>query len=162
MDRKHLAQAALIGVGATAVMDLGAEVIRRATGVPPLNYGLVARWIGHMGRGRFSHDSIMAAEPVKDEHELGQIAHYVIGSGFVVALVALDRDWMDEPKLLPAMGMGLATCAAPWLLMQPAWGLGFAASKTPEPRTARLRTVRAHAIYGLGIYLAGKAWQWLR
>lgn len=161
MNSNELAQAALIGVGTTVVMDLGAEVIRRSTGVPPLNYDLVARWIGHMGRGRIVHDSITAAEPVKHEHELGLLAHYAIGSGFVVALAALDRDWMDEPKFLPAMGMGLVTCAAPWFLMQPAWGLGVAASNTPEPATARLRTVRAHAIHGLGIYLAGKARRWL-
>ncbi|STD05539.1 Protein of uncharacterised function (DUF2938) [Dermatophilus congolensis] len=40
------------------------------------------------------------------------------------------------------MTAGLATCAAAWLLMQPAWGMGLAASKVPDPMTARLRTVR--------------------
>jgi len=64
-------RAVLIGVGATAFMDAGAEVIKRTTGVAPLNYGLVGRWLGHMRHWQFTHDSIAAAEPVPDEQALG-------------------------------------------------------------------------------------------
>jgi Protein of unknown function (DUF2938) len=39
-------EVALIGVGATATLDLGAAVIRRTTGVEPLDYGLLGRWLG--------------------------------------------------------------------------------------------------------------------
>jgi len=41
--------------------------------------------------------------------------------------------------------------------MQPAFGLGVAAAKTPDPTTARLRSLRTHATYGLGLYLTGRA-----
>ena len=53
-----------LGLGATATMDAGAEVVRRTTGVEPLVYRLLARWIGHMGRGRFTH-AIADADPVR-------------------------------------------------------------------------------------------------
>jgi hypothetical protein len=43
----------------------------------------------------------------------------------------------ERPTLGPAMAMAMATglgsTAAPWLVMQPAFGLGVAAAKTPDP-----------------------------
>ena len=55
------------------------------------------------------------------------------------------------------MAMGLGSTAAPWLIMQPAFGLGVAAAKSPDPTVARLRSLRTHATYGLGLYLTGRA-----
>lgn len=149
--------AALIGLGATAIMDLGGEAIRRATGVPPLDYGLVGRWIGHMPRGQFTHDSIGAAAPIPQEKKLGLLAHYSIGTAFAGLLLACHPAWAKRPTLGPAMTIGLGSTIAPFVLMQPAFGMGLAASKTPNPTVARLRSTRAHAIYGLGLCLSGRA-----
>jgi hypothetical protein len=41
--------------------------------------------------------------------------------------------------------------------MQPGMGLGIAASRAPDPRAARLRSLTTHAIFGLGLYAAGWA-----
>ena len=46
-----LAQSALTGAGATAVMDLAAEVVRRTTGTEPLDYRSLGRWVGRVGDG---------------------------------------------------------------------------------------------------------------
>jgi hypothetical protein len=42
----------------------------------------------------------------------------------------------------------------PFFVMQPALGAGIAASKTPSPAQARLRSVATHAVFGIGLYLA--------
>lgn len=55
------------------------------------------------------------------------------------------------------MATGLGSTLASFVVMQPAFGIGVAASKTPNPTVARLRSLRAHAIYGLGLYLSGRA-----
>jgi hypothetical protein len=55
------------------------------------------------------------------------------------------------------MAIGLGTIIAPWFLMQPAFGLGVASAKTHDPTAARLRSLRTHATYGLGLYLTGQA-----
>lgn len=159
---RWVSRSALVGIGATATMDLGGEAIRRATGVPPLDYRLVGRWIGHMPRGRFAHESIAAAPPVLGEHKLGLVAHYAIGIGFAGLLLTCHPGWADRPTLGPAMATGLASTIAPFMLMQPAFGMGLAASKTPHPTVARLRSLRAHAIYGVGLYLSGRALDRLR
>jgi hypothetical protein len=69
-------------------------------------------------------------------------------------LVALfGVEWTRGPTLLPALAVGLATVAAPWLVMQPAMGAGIAASKTPTPAMNRARSLANHAVFGIGLYL---------
>lgn len=156
MPLRSLARAALVGVGATVIMDAAGEVLRRATGVEPLDYRLVGRWLGHMRRGGFRHESIRSAEPVHGERAVGWLAHYSIGTGFAVALEVARPGWSARPTLGAALVTGLVTTAAPWLVMQPAFGMGVAASRTPQPGLARWRSLRTHVIYGAGLYVTAR------
>ena len=151
-----VARAAVVGVAATAVMDLGGEIVRRTTGVAPLDYRLLGRWIGHLRRGRVAHEDIGAAEPIAGEKALGWAAHYSTGTTFAAALLLARPAWAARPTAGPALAAGIATTAAPWLLMQPAFGLGVAASRTPDPPLVRWRTLRTHAMYGVGLYAGGR------
>jgi hypothetical protein len=145
-----------VGVGATAVMDLWLVLIRRL-GVPVSGFGLVGRWIGHMPRGRFVHQAISKSAPVRGEVALGWVTHYLIGVAYAGLLVALaGAAWLHAPTWPIALGFGVATVAAPLLVMQPAMGAGFAASKTPTPLLNCLRSVANHAVFGAGLYLT--AW----
>ena len=147
-------RAILIGVGATAMMDIWAVVMKRAFGVPSLNYGLVGRWLGHMRNGRFVHETITEAPLIAGERIIGWSAHYVIGVVFAgLSLFVLGLDWARDPTPLPAVLFGIATVSAPFFVMQPCMGLGFAASKTPKPNIARLRSVIAHTVFGFGLFL---------
>jgi hypothetical protein len=148
----------ILGIGGAALMDLWGVVARRILGVQGLDYALLGRWIAHMPRGRFFHERIAAAEAVGGERVLGWMAHYAIGVGFAVPLVMLwGSEWVRHPTLLPPMLIGMATIAAPWLVMQPAMGAGVAASRTPKPWAARLRNLVTHAVYGLGLYVTAMA-----
>ena len=143
------------GVGATLLVD-GWALLRRAwLGVPLPNYALVGRWFAHMPRGHFRHASMAAVPAVRGEGLLGWLAHYVIGIAFA-ALLPLTRgaEWMHQPRLVPALLVGALTVAAPLLLMQPAMGLGLAASRTPRPAAARWQSLVTHAVFGLGLYIA--------
>ncbi len=145
------------GIGATAVMDIWGFARKPLLGVAPPDYGMVGRWIGHMARGRFRHDSIAKAAPVAGERALGWVAHYAIGIAFAAIVVGgWGLEWTRQPTLGPAMIVGLGTVAAPFLLMQPAMGAGIAASRTPRPSSARIQSLVTHAVFGLGLY--GAAW----
>ena len=100
-----------------------------------------------------------AAAPQKAaECAVGWIAHYAIGIAYAVALVLFTSPrWLLEPTLLPAMLLALATVAVPFFVMQPAFGLGAAASRTPNPSQARLRSLMNHAVFGLGLYMSARA-----
>lgn len=61
------------------------------------------------------------------------------------------------PRITPsALLAGLVTVAVPWLVMQPGFGMGIAASRTPNPTAARLRSLVTHLVFGLGLYAAGR------
>ncbi|CEJ12556.1 hypothetical protein BN1110_02855 [bacterium YEK0313] len=151
-------RAVAIGMGATAVMDLWGLLLRRAFGIASLDYALVRRWIGHWPRGRFFHDGIGKSAPVAGERVLGWAAHYAIGIGLAgLLLLVAGIAWARQPTPLPAFAFGLASVAALFFVMQPGLGLGIAASRTPRPTVARLRSLLSHAIFGLGLYLAALA-----
>ena len=65
------------------------------------------------------------------------------------------EDWSRSPTLLPALAFGLVTVLFPFLVMQPAMGLGVAASRTPRPAAARVQSLVTHAIFGAGLYIGG-------
>lgn len=149
--------AVLMGLAATALIDLWALVLRRAFGVSSLDYALVGRWLGHMAAGQFTHARIAAAPSIRGERVIGWLTHYAIGVAFAGLLLALCGEaWVREPSLWPALVFGLVTVAAPFFVMQPGMGLGIAASKAPTPNVARLRSLATHTIFGFGLY--GAAW----
>ncbi|WP_435106488.1 DUF2938 domain-containing protein [Arhodomonas sp. AD133] len=143
----------LIGVGATVVMDAWAVLLKRCFGIPSLDWAMVGRWLGHLPQGRFFHERIAAASAVRGERIIGWAAHYVTGVVFAAALVAVSGiGWARQPTLLPSLVFGVFTVAAPFLVMQPGMGAGIAASKTPNPPVARLRSLVTHAVFGVGLY----------
>jgi hypothetical protein len=42
---------------------------------------------------------------------------------------------------------------AGWFLLQPGLGIGWAASKTPNPTKVRVLNLVAHTIFALGMYV---------
>jgi hypothetical protein len=143
------------GIGATALIDLWSLLRASWLGVPAPDYGLVGRWLGHMPRGRFRHAAIKAAAPVAGEALLGWSAHYAIGIGYAALLPLLaGPGWFAQPRLLPALAVGVGTVLAPFLLMQPGMGAGYFASRTPRPWPARFHSLVMHALFGLGLYLS--------
>jgi energy-converting hydrogenase Eha subunit B len=144
----------LIGLGATLTFDLWALILKLSFGITPSNICLVGRWIRYMPEGTYSHANIALSPPKRGECAVGWIAHYLIGITFAVAFVAFAGNrWLQHPTLLPALVFGVITVLAPFLIMQPSFGLGFAASKTANPTQARLRSLMNHAAFGIGLYV---------
>jgi hypothetical protein len=143
-----------IGIGATLAMDLWNLFLARTFGIPSLNYCLLGRWLLHMPEGTFRHSSIAAASPRFFECAAGRIGHYAIGVVLALVFVVLmSGDWLARPTLLPALLYGIGTVVFPFFIMQPSFGLGIAASRTPEPTQARLKSLVTHTVFGVGLYL---------
>jgi hypothetical protein len=135
-------------------MDLWNLLLKRAFGIRSLDLCLLGRWLCHMPAGTFKHSSIASAAPRTLECVVGAIAHYTIGIVFALGLVLLTSgNWLARPTVLPALVLGVATVVFPFFLMQPAFGLGIASSRTPSPTRARLKSLMTHGVFGLGLYL---------
>ncbi|QIL90679.1 DUF2938 domain-containing protein [Microbulbifer harenosus] len=142
----------VLGIGATLVCDIWGQFVRLVTGIAPLDWRLVGRWIGHMPRA-FTHDNIGKAQPVRAETALGWSAHYLTGIALAAAMLGIyGNDWVAAPRLSEALAFGLATVLLPFFVMQPALGAGIAAARTPRPMRARLLSVLTHGAFGVGLW----------
>ena len=84
-----LISAILIGLGATLTFDLWALFLKHAFKITPSNICLVGRWLRYMPEGTFRHSNIVSTPQKSAECAVGWIAHYMIGTTFAIAFVAL-------------------------------------------------------------------------
>jgi hypothetical protein len=143
----------VMGIAATAAIDLWATFANRVLGWPRTNWRMVGRWIGHMRDGQFTHISIVSAPPIVHEAIFGWVFHYAVGCIYAALyLTYVNIVQMGRPTLVSAVVFGLATLLSPWLLMQPALGMGIFASKAPRPALVRMQNLIIHTIFGLALY----------
>ena len=146
----------LMGLGATLTFDLWGLFLKHAFKITPSNICFVGRWLLTMPEGTFRHTHIASSPPKRAECTVGWLAHYTIGITFAIVFVVITgRNWIQQPTLLPAMLFGVVTVLAPFFIMQPSFGLGVAAAKSPNPTQARLRSLMNHTAFGIGLYLFG-------
>lgn len=158
----NFATAILIGLGATFTFDLWGLFLKFAFKIRPSDICLVGRWLRYMPEGTFKHSNIGSTPPKSAECAIGWITHYLIGITFALIFVTVMGDpWLQHPTLIPAVCFGVFTVLAPFLIMQPSLGFGFAASKTKNPAQARLRSLMNHTAFGVGLYLFGWLVNWV-
>ena len=154
IEANYILGAIAIGIGASLLMDLWNLFLKRTFSIPSLNYCLLGRWLRHMPGGTFRHRSITSAPEKAFECPVGWIAHYTIGIVVAMVFVALaSGEWLKRPTLLPALLYGIGTVVFPFFIMQPSFGLGIAASRTPKPMQARLKSLVTHSVFGVGLYV---------
>jgi hypothetical protein len=149
-----LMRSSIIGVIATVTFDLWAVLLQRTLGSPAPDWGLLGRWIYHLREGTIIHDNIRLAAPFSHERLVGWLVHYTVGILFAAALLlATGVDWARNPTFTPALVAGLATIVFVWCVLMPAFGHGFAASKSPIANRIRMINIVSHAILGAGFYV---------
>ena len=162
IEANDMLGAIAIGIGATLVMDVWNLFLKRTFGIPSLNYCLVGRWFCHMPGGTLRHSNITTAPRKPLECAVGWIAHYSVGVVFALVLVALaSNDWLARPTVLPPLLFGIGTVVFPFFVLQPSLGLGIAASRTPHPTEARLKSLMTHIVFGVGLYVCALAVSYL-
>lgn len=158
---EEITRIVLIGCGATLVMDIWLVFLKRI-GVQTLNFAFIGRWVGHLFHGRIAHASIGKASPIVHETAFGWITHYAVGIAFAFLLTSISGvAWIRAPSLGMALLVGACTVAFPLLVMQPAMGLGVAASRTPSPIKNCSRSLINHSVFGLGLFLSACIIEWI-
>ena len=144
----------LIGIGGTLAMDIWAVILWKLFGQNQPNWAPVGRWFWHLKDGKVFHDSISGAEPYANEQALGWVSHYAIGIVYgVVLALFMGSSWLAAPTFLPAFIWGIITVGAGWFLLQPGLGIGWAASKAPNPAKVRALNLAGHTVFALGMWL---------
>ncbi|SRR6266567_480272 len=149
----------IIGIVATLTADTWQRLLHAVVGLPPVNWGLIGRWVAWMPRGVFVHRPIAATPMVHGEVAIGWAFHYVVGIAYAALYLAIIELGLGSgPSIVSALALALALLVAPWFVMQPALGLGFIAARAPNPAATRAINVSVHAVFGLGLYLGAVAW----
>ena len=144
----------LMGLVATILMDLWAVTLQRLAGVPTPNWSMVGRWCVEVSRGRVFHDDIASVEEVAGEKQIGWAFHYAVGIAYGIALALLmGAEWLAAPTFLPAWVFSILMLGFGWFLLQPGLGLGWAASRAPNPAKVRALGILAHTVFGIGLWL---------
>ena len=153
--KEYLLHVLFIGIGATIFIDLYAFILQRYFNIPSLNYQFVGRWLVGISKGQFVHHKIMQSPSVRFEKYIGWFSHYVIGIIFSTLFIKIvGTHWFISPKLFSALLFGVSTVIFPFFLMQPCLGFGIAASQTPSPSSARLKSLSTHFMFGAGLYFS--------
>ncbi|HNE02889.1 MAG TPA: DUF2938 domain-containing protein [Anaerolineales bacterium] len=152
----------IVGLGATLTFDLWGLFLKYVFKIAPSDFCLVGRWVLYMPKGIFKHRNISATPRKSTECVVGWFTHYLTGILFAIAFVAqTGNGWLQHPTPTPALTFGVVTVSIPFFIMQPAFGLGVAASKTAKPMQARVRSLVNHLVFGLGLFIFGLLASWL-
>lgn len=153
-----LFRAIIMGVAATALLDLWALTLNRTFGFGLPNWAMVGRWFCHLPAGRFVHDDIGKSEPFARELMVGWLAHYGVGIAFAAATLAIGgAGWAKAPTWPIPIAVGLITVGCGWFILQPGMGAGIAASKKPDANRIRILNILGHIVFGLGMFGAALA-----
>lgn len=144
----------LVGVFATAMLDLWSLTLNRALGAPITNWDYVGRWIsGLLTSGTLRHAAIAAVPPAAHERLLGWSTHYVVGVIYAALYLGVLAALNATPSVSSAGVFGLITVLAPWLILQPGLGIGYFATRAPRPNLTRALNLLSHLVFGIGLYL---------
>lgn len=149
-----LIKAILIGIGATITFDLWGLLLKVLFKIKPSDICILGRWVLYMPEGKFAHNNILTEPGKKFECAAGWAAHYLTGIILSIFFIFLaGNEWLAAPLILPAVVYGIISVIAPLFIMQPAFGFGFAGSKTPKPFQTRMRSLMNHTAFGVGLYV---------
>ena len=144
------------GTGATLIIDLWAQLLRRLAGIGSTDWALVGRWVAGLGRGRLHLHNADFGRRERGDSLRGWLTHYAVGIAYALIYLALVSAFASTVSLPSALLFGGITVLAPWLILQPALGKGLFASAAPNPGLMRLLNLATHLLFGAGLYLT---WQ---
>ncbi|MGZ4198946.1 MAG: DUF2938 family protein, partial [Thermoleophilia bacterium] len=148
---RHLPPSILVGVLATATMDLAMIAAARIDGErfvsEKLDPAIVGRWVASSCRGRWRHDDIVTEPAATGEAAIGIVTHYVTGVSLTWSYFLLLRLGGSRSSLAKATAFGAATALLPFLVMYPAWGYGPFGLRADAARLARIMLL-GHTAFG--------------
>ncbi|WP_213877366.1 DUF2938 family protein [Pseudomonas sp. dw_358] len=149
-----LSHAILLGIGATALLDLWNLLLNRLFSLPLPPWHLVGRWFAGLPHGLLvRREGIPNCTPVSGELAIGWVMHYVVGILFAAALLLIwGMQWAATPTFGAALTVGLVTVGAGWFILQPGMGVGVACSKAANPNLARGLNIAGHVVFAIGLY----------
>ncbi|MEE9362237.1 MAG: DUF2938 family protein [Cellulophaga sp.] len=154
---KPLYKTVLVGLGATLFIDFWKLIVSNFE-IKSRGVLFLGRWLAYTSEGQFFHNTIIQTTSVEHERFYGLIGHYCIGVTFAFLLPSFySEKWFSNPKIFPAITVGLVSLLPPIFIVQPLFGFGIAFSRIPHSSQHLLKIFIIHKVYGIGLYLTALA-----
>jgi hypothetical protein len=112
-----------------------------------LTTDVLAHWIAHVLRGRFTHDDIPFRASVRCEVAISRGAHYVIRILLTLVWLSILQLARLAAGFLSGLGYSAATRVFPWILMFPVLCTGWLGTRIAQVTRFAPRN---HMFYSLG------------
>lgn len=143
----------LVGLGATLFIDFWKLIISHFE-INSRGILFLGRWLAYVSEGQLFHNTIIQTPKIEYERIYGLIGHYCIGVIFAFLLPSFyGNKWFSNPKILPAITVGIVSLLPPIFIVQPLFGFGIAFSRIPHSPQYLLNIIIIHLVYGIGLYL---------
>ncbi len=143
----------VVGIIANITTDIYELMLERVLG-KMRDWHLVGRWMARIPSGTFILDRNDKAPPESGELLLGWGFHYIVGILFAtIYLMGVHTILGQHPTFLSAVGFGVISVLAPWVILMPGLGVGVFATKAERPNFVRLMSLSVHIVFGMGLYL---------
>lgn len=145
--------AIIIGLLATAFLDIFSIILWAVCGTPKTEWRFIGRWFLLMPKGKFIHQHISKSESVKGELAFGWFMHYTIGASWSLIYFSIMAFMNSQPTFLSASLFGIITLVVPYMVLQPALGHGFFAQKHPRPIAMPILSFLSHLSFGQAMFV---------
>ncbi len=143
----------VVAVVANIITDIYELLLEKILG-KSRDWHLVGRWMINIPRGTFIIDPEDETGVVAGELPAGWVFHYVVAVLFATLyLLGVHFLLNSHPNLANAIGFGVVTVAAPWLIMMPGLGAGIFARYAERPNFVRIMSLSVHVVFGIGLYV---------
>lgn len=156
MDIIFLMQDVFTGILSTLIMDCNSLLMKHIFKIKILNYAWLGRWLLSIQDGKLVHQNITHSSIKKHEKALGWFLHYLIGILLVFIFLYSCKQYNFDLNFKNSLIFSILTTLIPFLIMQPLFGFGFFASKTPNQMISLRNSIISHLSFGVGIYICLK------
>ena len=153
-----------VGLFSTFAMDLWGVVLSLLLGDELPNYHVIGRYLLSVldGDSEFPNWHIARDQSRPWENLLGWCFHACVGlTDTLLFMWIVRRFFHGRVALWFCLIFTWILMIMPLAIAQPALGLGYAGSLSPDPTLTRLKTLSFHTIFGVCLYLGTGIFAWM-
>ena len=145
------------GIVGSVFMDI-AELKMAKYGIKSgVKAAYIGRWVYGILVGVLKHRDIAISPPIKNEVQIGQVFHFIVGGGVVALFYPVFMSVfgleVGHNYLISGTIYGLLTSGLPWFILMPSFGWGLFGARSPAKYKTVISPIIAHVFYGFGIGL---------
>jgi hypothetical protein len=151
-----------VGLFATFCMDLWGVILNLTFHIPRPSYEPIGRFLLSLFDLKTYFSDLSPTHMFLLKNSLGWVTHITIGLiDAALYMIFIFKILKSKPHFLTSLFFAWAMIFMPFLIEQPALGMGVAASHSLHPDLARFMTLSYHTAFGIGLYVGSLIFEYI-